>query len=59
MCQEDNHEPDAGLPFDCCGGPGEADERLMELGFQIVYTRLRAAESSLLIKDETMPARAA
>lgn len=59
MCQEDNHEPAAGLPFDCCGGSGEADERLMELGFQIVYTRLLAAESSLLSKDETMPARAA
>ena len=59
MCQENNHDPAAGLSLDCCGGPAEADQRLMELGFQIVYTRLQAAESSLHIKDETMPARAA
>ncbi|TFW17587.1 hypothetical protein E4L96_14205 [Massilia arenosa] len=59
MCKEDDLTPATGLPFSCCGGHTEADQRLMELGFQIVYTRLRAAESSLLTKDETMPARAA
>lgn len=56
MCQEDHP---AALPLDCRGSHSALDAHLTELGFQIVYTRLLAAEPPHPSKETTMPARAA